>query len=85
MPHYDVEVVVTFSGTIHANSEAEAHDFAHTNWSDESGAQIQYQEVDRVRATEIDAEEDTDNCPDGGCPDVEEYEAQQEEDEAEDE
>jgi hypothetical protein len=74
MPHYDVTVMVEFSGTIHADSKEEAEDYAYSNWSADSGAQIQYYGVYSTKAKETEATEETDNCPSDGCPDIEEDE-----------
>jgi hypothetical protein len=86
MPHYYVKVMVEFSGTVHADSQSEAEDYACTNWSVDAGAQIQYDGVYSSRVqSEEEADEELENCP-PDCPDVAEYEAEQEEeDEAEDE
>lgn len=72
MPHYDVKVMVEFSGTVHADSREEAEDYAYSNWSAEGGAQIQYDGVYSTKARETDATEEVDNCPSDGCPDLEE-------------
>lgn len=77
MPHYDVTVVVEFSGTIHADSRQEAEDFAYSNWSANAGDQIQYFGVVSTEATETEADSETDNCP-SDCADVEAYENEQE-------
>jgi hypothetical protein len=77
MPHYNVKVVVEFSGTVHADSRQEAEEYAYSNWSADSGAQIQYDGVYSSRAEETDADEELENCP-ADCSDVEEYEAEYE-------
>ena len=72
MPHYDVKVVVEFSGEVHADSKQEAEDYAYSNWSAEGGAQIQYSGVYSTKAVKTKAESEQDNCPSDGCPDLEE-------------
>lgn len=72
MPHYDVTVVVEFSGEVHADSKEEAEEYAYSNWSADSGAQIQYYGVVSTKANKTDATEEVDNCPSDGCPDIEE-------------
>lgn len=76
MPHYDVTVVVEFQGTVHANSQQEAEDFAYSNWEAVGGAQIQYTGVVSTDATETDADSETDNCPED-CADIEAYDAEE--------
>jgi hypothetical protein len=70
MPHYDVTVVVEFSGEVHADSREAAEDYAYSNWSADSGAQIQYYGVVSTKANETDATEEVDNCPSEGCDDI---------------
>ena len=73
MPHYDVKVVVEFSGEVHADSKQEAEDYAYSNWSAEGGAQIQYYGVVSTQASEVDeVSDEVENCPSDGCPDLEE-------------
>ena len=84
MPHYYVKVMVEFAGEVHADSQQEAESFAYDNWSANAGDQIQYNGVYSTDADEIEATDYLDNC-DEPCADVEAYEAEQEEDEAENE
>lgn len=74
MPHYDVTVMVEFSGTVHADSKDEAEDYAYSNWSADAGSQISYYGVYSTKASKTDATEEVDNCPSDGCPDIEEEE-----------
>jgi hypothetical protein len=73
MPHYYVKVMVEFSGEIHAESRAEAEDYAYSNWGANAGDQISYDGVYSTKAEDIDATDYLDNCPDE-CSDVTEYE-----------
>jgi hypothetical protein len=75
MAHYDVTVIVEFSGEVHADSREEAEEYAYSNWSADSGAQIQYYGVVSTKAKETnEVTEEVDNCPSDGCPDIEEEE-----------
>lgn len=82
MPHYEVKVQVNFYGIVHAETEQAAEDFAYSNWSEHGGAQIQYDSVEMTSATEVDADEELDNCP-ADCEDVEKFNEENEEDEEE--
>ena len=62
--HWDVTVLVEFQGVVCAETQAEAEDYAYSNWDQHGGAQIQYTGVESTSARENTSETQTDNCAD---------------------
>ena len=66
MPHYDVKLMVTFRGEIHANSREEAEQYAQDKWGEHAGAEMEYDGVYSCDADELDkAESEVESCPAG--------------------
>lgn len=56
MATYNIEMTVSFSGEVEADSEHEAEQIAYSSWGDTSSALIQYDSVEDITATLTDEE-----------------------------